>query len=408
MTTPDLVLTTLGAANSGRSVFLLGMYDILSTGLHGYFTFTEDPDQAVDLHDAWDLLVDEGELPPHNETDQSKHYRFVFSHGFTPLVTIDWMDYRGGALDARTAPGFDARTAPGSDVIELQERLNRSDSIYLVLDGGIIAKWLDDPAKLPFVQRKLQVRAMTDHVQQAINCRKEQGLPLPSIVVIITKVDLLRTPERRVGQALAQAVDQLKELLPVVFAPGITALVCPVKVGDFGEESTGIVDVSTIDPVGLHRPMIFSLMHFLTLGVGGGAREMDKAAASLTEVEQELAALRRDFAGFLRTHKTAQLRGVTAAYTDTSESAERQTRSDQDLIARLSQELEAHPIIRSDNLDIEHDDDWGGRTSEQAEPLASAAAEAEAERQAAEQLANDLQLRRLRKGVRSSLVRARK
>ena len=345
MTVPDLTLTMLGATSSGKTTFLLGMYDILSTGLHGYFTFTEDPDQAVDLRDAWDLLIDEGELPPPNETDQSKYYRFVFSHGFNPLVTIDWMDYRGGALDDRTTSA--------ADVAELRDRLNRSDSIYLVLDGGNLAKWLDDPAKLAFVQRKLQVRAMSDQVLRAMRHRQEQKLPFPSVVVIITKADLLRGPDRGVGEALAQVVDKLRDLLPVVWAQGITAVVCPVKVGNFGEESTGIVDVSTIDPVGLHRPMIFSLMHYLTIGLGGRAMEMDQTTASLTEVEQELAALNRGFSGVIHGRKAAQLKGQAATYTNRIVTQQQQSQSDQALIGRLSEELRGHPIIRNGELEPE-------------------------------------------------------
>jgi len=347
MTVPDLTLTMLGAANSGKTTFLLGMYDILSTGLHGYFTFTEDPDQAVNLRDAWDLLVDKGELPLPNDVDQSKYYRFVFNHGFTPLITVDWMDYRGGALDDHTTSG--------SDVSELRERLNRSDSIYLILDGGVIAKWLDDPAKLPLAKRRLQVRAMTDHLQRAMQHRREKGLPFPSIVVIITKADLLRSPSRGVGQALAQVVDQLEALLPVVFAVGVTALVCPVKVGDFGdsgEERVTSVDVKTIDPVGLHRPTIFSLMHYLTVGLGGRSVAVGEAEAGLSEVEEQMAALNRGFSAFLHSRRTAQLRNVAGAYTDTIENEKRQTRLDQDLISRLSHELQAHPIIRDGELEL--------------------------------------------------------
>jgi hypothetical protein len=343
VTVPDLTLTMLGATSSGKSTFLLGMYDILSTGLHGYFTFTEDPDQAVDLRDAWDLLIDEGELPPPNEVDKSKYYRFVFSHGFNPLVTIDWMDYRGGALDDRTTSA--------ADVAELRDRLNRSDSIYLVLDGGNIAKWLDDPAKLAFVQRKLQVRAMSDQVQRAMHYRRAQNLPFPSIVIIITKADLLRGQDRGVGEALSQVVDNLQNLLPVVWAQGITALVCPVKVGNFGESSTGIVDVSTIDPVGLHRPMIFSLMHYLTLGIGGRTVEMDQTKASLTEVEQELAALNQGFSAVIHGRKATQLKGKAAGYTDKIAVHTQRTQSDQALIGQLSKELRDHPIIRNGELE---------------------------------------------------------
>ena len=342
MTTPNLTLTMLGTTSSGKTTFLLGMYDILSAGLHGYFTFTEDPDQAVDLRDAWDLLTDEGELPPPNATDNSKHYRFVFSHGFTPLVTIDWMDYRGGALDDRRDSG--------SDVLELRARLERSDSIYLVLDGGSLASWLDDPVKRTVVQKKLKVQAMSSQVLQAVTNRKQNGLPLPSLAVLITKVDLLRGADRSVGQALATVVHGLPELLPVVWADGVTALICPVKVGDFGANSTGIVNVSTIDPVGLHRPMIFSLMHYLSEGLGARAAQLATATASHSEAERQIATLSQGYKVRFRGHRVAQWQGVADLYWQAIADEQHRYRSDQDLVAQLSQELAGQPVIRNGKL----------------------------------------------------------
>jgi hypothetical protein len=344
MTTPNLTLTMLGTTSSGKTTFLLGMYDILAAGLHGYFTFTEDPDQAVDLRDAWDLLIDEGELPRPNVTDDSKHYRFVFSHGFTPLVTIDWMDYRGGALDDRRDSG--------SDVLELRGRLERSDSIYLVLDGGSLAIWLDNPEKRTVVQKKLKVQAMSSQVLHALTNRKRNGLPLPSLAVLITKADLLRGPDRSVGQALAAVVDGLPELLPVVWADGVTALICPVKVGDFGANSTGIVNVSTIDPVGLHRPMIFSLMHYLSEGLDKRKDVLVTATASHSEAEQQIAALSRGYKAYFRGHRVAQWQQIADSYGQAIADERRQYRSDQDLVAQLSQELLGQPVIRNGKLEL--------------------------------------------------------
>jgi hypothetical protein len=344
MTTPDLTLTVLGTTSSGKTTFLLGMYDILSTGVHGYFTFTEDPDQGVDLRDAWDLLIDEGELPPPTVADSNKYYRFVFNHGFMPLVTIDWMDYRGGALDDRKDSG--------PDVLELRRRLEGSDSIYLVLDGGSVAIWLDDPSKRTVVQKKLKVQAMSSQVLQAVMNRKERGLPLPSFAVLITKADLLRGPERSVGQALAQVVEGLPQLLPVAWVDGVTTLVCPVKVGDFGTNSTGVVDVSTIDPVGLHRPMIFSLMHYLSEGLGARQAQLAEATAGHSEVEQQIAALNRGFRAYFRGRRVAQLRGVADSYLRAVADEKRIYASEQDLITQLSQELAGHPIIRNGKLEL--------------------------------------------------------
>jgi len=344
MTTPDLTLTMLGTTSSGKTTFLLGMYDILSTGVHGYFTFTEDPDQGVDLRDAWDLLVDEGELPPPNVADSSKYYRFVFNHGFTPLVTIDWMDYRGGALDDRKDSG--------ADVSELRTRLERSDSIYLVLDGGSVAVWLDDPSKLAVIHKRLKVQAMSSQVLQAVTNRKKSGLPNPSLAVLITKADLLRGPDRSVGQALAKVVEGLPQLLPVVWAEGVTTFVCPVKVGDFGANSTGVVDVSTIDPVGLHRPLIFSLMHYLSEGLGAHEAQLARATAGHSETEQQIATLSQGFRAYFRGRQVIQLRGVADSYWQAIAAGQRDIRSDQDLITQLSQELAGHPIIRDGKLEL--------------------------------------------------------
>jgi hypothetical protein len=344
MTTPELTLTMLGTTSSGKTTFLLGMFDILSVGLHRYFMFTEDPDQGVDLQDAWDLLIDEGRLPQPTEIGGSKSYRFVFNHGTTPLVTIDWMDYRGGALDDRSDSA--------ADVGELRERLNRSDSIYLVLDGENVALWLDDTSRLSTVQRKLKVQAMSARVLQAVQHRNQNGLPTPSLAVVITKADLLRGPGRSVGQALSRVVEEMPKLLPVVSIDGVTALICPVKVGNFGTGSTGTVAISDIDPVGLHRPMIFSLMHYLSEGLGAREAQIAEAVASRSEIEQQLVEMSQGFKAIFRRRRTAALQGVAATYAQTIENRQRILQADQSLIARLGQEVAGHPIVRDGKLEL--------------------------------------------------------
>ena len=78
------------------------------------------------------------------------------------------------------------------------------------------------------------MQAMSTQVLQALTNRKKNGLPFPSLAVLITKADLLRGRDRSVGQALTEVVEGLPQLLPVVWAEGVTTLVCPVQVGDFG------------------------------------------------------------------------------------------------------------------------------------------------------------------------------
>ena len=190
MTAPDLVLTTLGAANSGRSIFLLGMYDILSTGLHGYFVFIEDPDQGADLRDTWDdLLCDEGRAAPtqYRRRCQLAYFRFVFNQGFTPLITVDWFDYPGGGAGRRPDLRRGRRRAVADPLARVGQHLPGAQRGQVSPNG-----WTARSAR-PVVQSTLRVRELSTEVQQAVPTRAPgRWLPLPSRAVLITKSDLLR------------------------------------------------------------------------------------------------------------------------------------------------------------------------------------------------------------------------
>jgi hypothetical protein len=346
MAIPELKLSMLGTTGSGKTTFLLGMYDIMSTGLHGYFVFTEDPDQGADLRDSWDDLFEKGRLPPNNGVDVSTSYRFVFNHGFTPLITVDWLDYRGGAVGGRSGDG--------EDVARLRARLAESDSIYLVLDGGKIASWLNGEVGLTQVQRSLKVNDLSTEVQQAVAQRRANGMPIPSLAVLITKADLLAGPGRRLGDALATVVKNLDTMLPVVWSPGVTTFICPVKVGNFGTDTsgTGTVDAGAIDPVGLHRPMIFSLAHYLTEGLGAREAGMTSNAVRNSSVQGQLADLNQGFMSFFRGRKIAELRSLSDSYEKEIEKSQDAQRADQNLILMLGREIQGHPIIRDGKLEM--------------------------------------------------------
>lgn len=344
MATPKLKLTMLGTTGSGKTTFLLGMYNTMSMGVQGYFLYTEDPDEGLDLGDAWDQLVEEGQLPPPTAEDQSKHHQFVFNHGFNTLVTVEWLDYRGGAMTGR------ANSA--SDVAQLRQQLGASDSIYIAFDGGKLTPWLDGKASITSVQKELKIREMTQLVQHAIQDRKSNNLPLPSIAVVITKADLLAGPGREVGDALNTVIDNLKNLVEAAYVEGVTTLLCPVQVGNFGSATPLKVDVADIDPMGLHRPMIFSLMHYLSEGLGARQAQLASQRASQSAVDQQITALNQGFLAYFRGRRIARLQDVSTSYARAIEDEQQQYQVDQSLISRLAAELEGHPIIRNGEVEL--------------------------------------------------------
>jgi hypothetical protein len=292
---PSLTITALGNKGSGKTTFLLGMYADLSGGRKGYFLNASDPDVDLALAGKWEKLLDDGVLPPPNPADNIP-YSFVFLDGMRPLLAVDWLDYRGGALE-------DATGAASNDVMGLHERLNRSDSIYLVVDGGYLVEPVRATTKMG-IMRSAGLRRMTSLLQNAVQARRSAGELPPSIVVLITKADLI-PPDR--SEVLDALVSDVQELLSVAFSDGLSTLICPVMLGHFGLNPPATVRTADIDPQDLHLPIIFSLgeyMHELSIVAGGAANASAHQARDLTD---QLGALRAGAGRWLRRSAITEL-----------------------------------------------------------------------------------------------------
>ena len=307
MELPSVTVTMLGASGSGKSTFMLGMYADLSAGRQGYFAHARQDDH-VDLMNAWDRLNEDGELPKPTDAE-IRQYRFVFNRGVQPLLEIDWLDYRGGAIGDRTT---------AKDTQSLLQRITKSDSLYLVLDGRALGEWvralIDERAggtrapTLARIRRSLRVEDMTRLLNDAIAARRDVALPAPSVTIVITKQDTLepltRIPRR---DALGIIVGQLPELLPVAFAPGITTLVNPVQLGDFGAEQAEHVDVSAVRPEGFETPFVFSFAEYLSTQITTTGFFLETVARQEADTDQQIATLQRALGGLFHRGRIRQL-----------------------------------------------------------------------------------------------------
>lgn len=284
---PSLTVTALGNKGSGKTTFLIGMYAHLSAGQNGYF-LSADPDTDLNLADKWDRLLDDGVLPPPNEADNIS-YKFRFLDGLKPLLGVDWLDYRGGALEEETG-------SASGDVVGLQDRLKKSDCVYLVLDGGYLVDPVSNATRLG-IMRRASLRRMTSLLQTAVDARTEAKAFPASIVVLITKTDLI-PPVRR-----EMLVPDIMKLLPICFSEGLTSLICPVMLGDFGINPEARVNPRDIAPHNLHLPIIFGLaeyMYQLSFGIRQASMAQSQRYATL---EKNFAALRSGAGAFFRPGK---------------------------------------------------------------------------------------------------------
>ena len=336
---PRITITALGNKGSGKTTFLLGMYADLSGGRKGYFLNATDPDVDLALAGKWEKLLDDGVLPPPNPADNIP-YSFLFLDGMRPLLAVDWLDYRGGALEDTTGTASD-------DVAGLHERLNRSDSIYLVVDGGYLVEPVRPSTKLG-ISRSAGLRRMTSLLQNAVQSRTAAGELPPSIVVLITKADLI-PPERT--EPMDALVADVQELLSVAFSEGLSTLICPVMLGHFGLNPAAKVSTSDIDPRDLHLPIIFSLaeyMHQLSIVAHGVARstaEQDRA------LKAQLAGLRAGAGRWLRRSDITALDRKRAEAADELANLEAVQQISAQRAVALFDELGSLPLFR-DGIEV--------------------------------------------------------
>jgi hypothetical protein len=305
---PTVTVTMLGTSGSGKSTFMLGMYAILAGGVRGYFAHASHDDH-LQLMDQWDLLYDDGRLPPPTP-EIPRNYRFHFLQGLDPLLGIDWMDYRGGALSDR---------ANSSDTAELIRRMAASDCVYLVLDGTVVAEWVRgmfeaaaaarDLPDLGRLRRKLRVEDMTGMLLRSITVRRDEGKRPPALVVVITKMDTLTTISKLPQhETMGLIRDYLSDLLPAAHAEGVTTLLQPVQLGDFGTERTDVVDKDSVAPRDLEKPFIFTFLEFLTNRIADESQFLDAVTKRHAETDLELSAVKRRFgAQFFQRQRLDQL-----------------------------------------------------------------------------------------------------
>lgn len=333
---PSLTVTALGNKGSGKTTFLLGMYAHLSAGASGYF-LSADPDTDIRLADRWDKLLEDGELPPPNLADNIT-YEFRFLDGIKPLLAIDWLDYRGGALEEETG-------SASGDVAGLHERLKKSDCVYLVLDGGYLVEPVSH-ATLRGIMRRAGLRRMTLLVQTAVEARTAAKAPPPSLVVLVTKTDLI-PPQRR--NALEK---DIRELLSLCFAEGFTTLICPVMLGRFGLNPDSRVDPRLIAPHNLHLPIIFALAEYMYQLSAGAQQASSASAQRYAALQRDLAALRAGAGPFFQRKKIAGTRHLLAEAARERETLSAVQRGAADRAATLFGELGGLQLFR-DGIEVD-------------------------------------------------------
>ena len=295
MNVPTVKVTMLGDSGSGKTTFMVGMLGSMLPGEpgSGYAVYSAQRNDGLDLIDSWRRLRRAGTFPDPTFAGGYKEYRFSVNRSLgDPILSVDWLDYRGGAI----ADGDEH-----DDAADLVARLEVSDSIYLALDGEEIGKWVADlvtnrvtaRGSYQAVQDQLGIQHLAQLVGPAVNKRKDvTGGHQQSIVVLLTKSDrllaVLEPLSMEWDDAFKLAQDAVRQLFDLAFGPNVKTLINPSSVAMTRTDGEAAHDIETS---GFKPPFLFTFLCYLEEAVANEDRRLAELRKRKEDVDAWLAKL---------------------------------------------------------------------------------------------------------------------
>ncbi|WP_406042110.1 TRAFAC clade GTPase domain-containing protein [Succinimonas sp.] len=189
--------TILGLTGSGKTCYLLGMYKKMAAGMKG-FSLTTDSDTDVNLRRRYRRMEDQSlginRFPA--GTDQPDSYSFTLSHAMESIMSFDWIDYPGGALDEQTSGNLEAFN-------KLESHIQNSSSLFICVDGELING--DDCDE---IAENIKDKC-SGIINNFLKRYKDKNKFLPPTAIVVTKCDMCQELED----------DEWEEILREAFSP---------------------------------------------------------------------------------------------------------------------------------------------------------------------------------------------
>ena len=257
-------ITMIGNTISGKTCYMLCMYAFMSMGLNGFTLTARQPDDDIELMDAWEELSEGNNLPPatvvESQENPIKEYDFNFNYGAKPLINFEWIDYRGGALTSDTSY---------EDGNVLRENAIKSDCLFLcvpadilidriVEEDGTVNKKAQSKAASSKKLAVSKVNSILSLIQEDIQQKHGKDTIIP-IAIVITKFDLIFKKRSE-----DEIIRDIQQLFNPLFTPesGWWTMICPVSLGkDITiEENNGSKKLlGEVDPINVQIPLLFAI-----------------------------------------------------------------------------------------------------------------------------------------------------
>jgi hypothetical protein len=267
----------LGGTRTGKTCYLVAMYGMMRKGTKGFTFSTPDLDEDLVLAQLWKKMrttTGGDRWPP--PTVETQDREFDFCHGYKPFRRFVWHDYRGGALHSPL-------TDP--DAQKLADRLADSSCVMLCFS----AAHLTDPAGRVAEDGVAAIEVTDDGDDEATRMNQlmslvarkaqERGRPLPSVVVVLTKYDLIAAWPREA------VLEKVRDMFGPLYARGNgwTVTTCPVSLGT---DLAGDTDGGKVEAVNVHRPVAFAVYCSMRQSAAQAAAGLAARTASHGEAQK--------------------------------------------------------------------------------------------------------------------------
>ena len=243
--------TILGETGSGKTCYLLGMYNEMTMGIAGYSTVIEDKEVESRLADRYNKLADKtlgaNRFPKGTAQEDTKTVTFNLQYANDKILPFHWVDYPGGFLDPTL------RDTNNEKYQAVETSINESDMLFICIDGSNLVKGS--------VRKK--IRKVRDSCVKRINPylgrRANNGKPLPPIGLLITKWDLCKN-----YNTTTDLRDIIRGAFDSLFAGNNFIAIIPVSLGETLQQNNY---TGELDPINIHIPILlgfnFALIDFL-------------------------------------------------------------------------------------------------------------------------------------------------
>lgn len=262
-------ISILGVSGSGKTCYIYALAQVMKHGARYKDTnisiISNDSGMQIDLDNGYLSMAVDKLWPLSTSSDNYVYDFLVKVHsplGYMDLIpSLEMRDYRGGVLS-------DPQKYK-NEHDEILSKFRESASIIFLIDAETAWQALDTLDMNPNHRREvsqidiLKARNSICYIENILRDYRKLNNEIPPIAIAVTKSDLFGDDEEK-----ENAIDNIKDMLPVIFAKGsgVEASICTVSLGQnlgtgSNNELSGTLDIST--NTNIHIPFLFGIYNYL-------------------------------------------------------------------------------------------------------------------------------------------------